>query len=183
MSELADALETLDRKAGKELDQAFAANYPDLKRIAHSRISRSGLSGQMQTTALVHDCYVKLADGHAKQFDNRLQFLAYASRTVRSIVLDSIREERAQRRGGGHDIVTLNTNIDAALPGQLDAETVNTALESLEKIDPALARLTEMRFFAGLTAEEIAEALGTSLRTVQREWAKARALLLTLIEN
>jgi RNA polymerase sigma factor (TIGR02999 family) len=183
MSELADALQSLDKKASKELDQSFEVNYPDLKRIAHSRITRSGLNGQLQTTALVHDCYVKLAAGSAQHFDNRLQFLAYASRAVRSIVLDLIREDRSQRRGGGRELVTLNTNFDVAIPGDLDVETVNSALDALEKIDPALARLTEMRFFAGLTAEEIAEALGTSLRTVQREWAKARALLLTLIES
>lgn len=182
MSEIADALQMLDRVCAVNLDHAFATHYPDLKRIAHARITRTGLQGSLQTTALVHDCYVKLAAGNARTFANRLQFLAYASRTVRSIVLDIIRKERAQRRGGEQAIVTLDTASGAAVPENLDIETVNGALDALAKIDPALARLVEMRFFGGLTETELAETLGVSVRTVQREWNMARALMMTLIE-
>ena len=182
MSEIAEALQTLDQISAADLDDAFSANYPDLKRIAHARISRTGLQGSLQTTALVHDCYLKLTTGGARTFANRLQFLAYASRTVRSIVLDIVRKDRAQRRGGDHAIVTLDTAIGAAVPENLDIETVNGALDALAKIDPALAKLVEMRFFGGLTESELAEALGVSVRTVQREWNVARALLMTLID-
>ncbi len=182
MSEIAEALQTLDRISATDLDEAFSANYPDLKRIAHARISRTGLQGSLQTTALVHDCYLKLTTGGARTFESRLQFLSYASRTVRSIVLDIIRKERAQRRGGDHAIVTLDTASGAAVPENLDIETVNSALDALVKIDPALAKLVEMRFFGGLTESELAEALGVSVRTVQREWNVARALLMTLID-
>ncbi len=182
MSEIADALHTLDQVSAANLDHAFSAHYPELKRIAHARITRTGMHGSLQTTALVHDCYVKLAAGDARTFDNRLQFLAYASRTVRSIVLDIIRKERAQRRGGEHAIVTLDTASGVAAAESLDIETVNSALDALAGIDPALARLVEMRFFGGLTETELAAALNVSVRTVQREWNMARALLMTLIE-
>jgi RNA polymerase sigma factor (TIGR02999 family) len=137
----------------------------------------------MQTTALVHDSYMKLASGPDRQFSTRVQFLAYASRTLRSIVIDTIREERALRRGGDLNLVTLDTAIQEGIGATVDVESVNAAMDDLAKLDPALARLVEMRFFGGMTAIEIAEALGISERTVQREWNKARALLLTMIEG
>ena len=102
---------------------------------------------------------------------------------MRSIIIDTVREERALRRGGDLDLVTLDTAVQDGIGAAVDVEDVNTAMDALAKLDPALARLVEMRFFGGMTAAEIAEALGSSERTVQREWQKARALLLTLIEG
>ena len=99
----------------------------------------------------------------------------------RSIVVDLVREQRALRRGGDLDIVTLDTAAGEVLPPSMDVETVNDALDDLAKLDATLGRLVEMRFFGGMSEEEIAEALGVSVRTVSREWQKARALLLTLI--
>jgi RNA polymerase sigma factor (TIGR02999 family) len=126
---------------------------------------------------------LKLASGPERQFGSRLQFLAYASRTLRSLIIDTVREERAQRRGGDVDLVTLDTAVMEGVADTIDVEQVNTAMEDLAKLDPSLARLIEMRFFGGMTSPEIAEALGISERTVQREWTKARALLLTLISE
>ena len=136
----------------------------------------------MQTTALVHDSYMKLITGPDRHFSTRIQFLAYASRTLRSIVIDTIREERALRRGGDLNLVTLDTAVQEGVAGTVDVEAVNAAMDDLARVDPSLARLVEMRFFGGMTAAEIAEALGISERTVQRQWNKARALLLTMIE-
>ena len=183
MTDLALALQKLELDHSAALDEAFSVWYPELKKIAHARLSRSGLNGSMQTTALVHDSYMKLAANPDRQFPSRLQFLAYASRTVRSIIVDTIREERALRRGGDLDVVTLDTAVQEGIGETVDVEAVNAAMDDLAKIDPALARLVEMRFFCGMTSEEIAEALGSSTRTVQREWQKARALLLTMIEG
>lgn len=180
-SELADALKDVERRDVSELDRAFADYYPELKKIAHARLRGSGLGGSLQTTALVHDSYLKLASGPERSFANRLQFFAYSSRVLRSIVVDLVREQRAQRRGGDAEIVTLDTAAGEGVPPSVDIETVNDALEDLAKLDPPLARLVEMRFFGGMTEEEIAEALGVSARTVSREWQKARALLLTLV--
>ena len=183
MTDLAIALQKIEQEHSAALDEAFSAWYPELKKIAHARLNRSGLGGSMQTTALVHDSYMKLATGANLQFANRLQFLAYASRTLRSIVIDTIREERALRRGGNMNLVTLDTAIQEGIGASIDVEAVNGAMDDLAKLDPALARLVEMRFFGGMTAVEIAEALGISERTVQREWIKARALLLTMIDG
>jgi RNA polymerase sigma factor (TIGR02999 family) len=183
MTELALALQKIELDHSAALDEAFSIWYPELKKTAHARLSRSGLHGSMQTTALVHDSYMKLAADPKRQFPTRLQFLAYASRTVRSIIVDTIREERALRRGGDLDLVTLDTAVQEGIGEGVDVEAVNAAMDGLAKLDPALARLVEMRFFCGMTAEEIAEALGSSTRTVQREWQKARALLLTMIEG
>lgn len=180
-SEFADALLAVDRRDNSELDRAFADFYPELKKIAHARLRGSGLSGSMQTTALVHDSYLRLAAGPGIAIGDRLQFFAYSSRVLRSIVVDLVREERALRRGGDAEIVTLDTAAHEGLPASVDIETVNDALEGLAKLDPSLARLVEMRFFGGMTEDEIAEALGVSPRTVSREWKKARALLLTLV--
>jgi RNA polymerase sigma factor (TIGR02999 family) len=182
MTDLAIALQKIEQEQSAALDEAFSAWYPELKKIAHARLNRSGLGGSMQTTALVHDSYMKLATGPNLQFASRLQFLAYASRTLRSIVIDTIREERALRRGGNMDLVTLDTAVQEGIGASIDVEAVNAAMDDLAKLDPALAKLVEMRFFGGMTAVEIAEALGISERTVQREWIKARALLLTMIE-
>jgi RNA polymerase sigma factor (TIGR02999 family) len=179
--ELADALRVVDERDTSELDRAFAAFYPELKKIAHARLRGSGLDGAMQTTALVHDGYLKLASRADITFGDRLQFFAYSSRVLRSIVVDLVREQRALRRGGDADIVTLDTAADEGVPASVDVETVNDALEDLAKLAPPLARLVEMRFFGGMTEDEIAEALGISVRTVSREWKKARALLLTLV--
>jgi RNA polymerase sigma factor (TIGR02999 family) len=179
--EIADAFLAVEDRDIAELDRAFVAYYPELKKIARARLRGSGLDGSMQTTALVHDSYLKLAAGPDIAFGSRLQFFAYSSRVLRSIVVDLVREHRALRRGGDADIVTLDTAASDGLPASVDIETVNEALEDLAKLDPALARLVEMRFFGGMTEDEIAEALGVSGRTVSREWQKARALLLTLV--
>lgn len=181
MSELVEALQDLDIREGTALDRSFADCYPELKRIAHARLRGKGLEGQIQTTALVHDSYVKLAGGREKAFPGRLHFLAYASRVMRSVVIDLVREQRALRRGGDLEVVTLDTAAGAGMDPSLDVEAVGAALEDLAKLDPGLARLVEMRFFGGLTEGEIAEAVGVSERTVRREWNKARTLLLTLI--
>lgn len=179
--EFADALRAVDDQDSSELDRAFAAFYPELKKIARARLRGSGLDASMQTTALVHDSYLRLAASPGITFGDRLQFFAYSSRVLRSIVVDLVREQRALRRGGDVDIVTLDTAAGEGLAASADIETVNVALEDLAKLDPPLARLVEMRFFGGMTEDEIAEALGVSARTISREWKKARALLLTLV--
>jgi len=178
---IAEALLAVDRRDHADLDRAFADHYPELKKIAHARLRGSGLDGSMQTTALVHDSYLRLATGPGIAFGDRLQFFAYSSRVLRSIVVDLVREQRALRRGGDKDIVTLDTAAGEGLAEPVDVEVVNDALTDLVKLDPALARLVEMRFFGGMSEDEIAAALGVSKRSVSREWQKARALLLTLV--
>jgi RNA polymerase sigma factor (TIGR02999 family) len=125
----------------------------------------------MQTTALVHDSYLRLATSPDATFHDRLQFFAYSSRVLRSIVVDLVREQRALRRGGDADIVTLDTAAGEGVSASVDIVTVSDALEDLAKLDPALARLVEMPFFGGMTEDEIAEALDPALT-----WSVFRSL-------
>ena len=182
-NEIAAAFLAVESRDNSKLDQVFAAHYADLKKIAHSRLRGTGLQGAMQTTALVHDSYLRLSTLPELAFTDRVQFLAYSSRVLRSIVVDLVREQRALRRGGDLELVTLDTAAGEGIPGSVDIEVVNDALDDLAKLEPALARLVEMRFFGGMSEAEIAQALGISQRTVSREWNKARALLLTLVED
>jgi len=180
MTDVAAALRRLDGEAAGELDGLFDDCYPELKKIAHARLRGTSLQGQVQTTALVHDGYLRLAARKDLRFQDRAHFYAYASRVLRSIVVDLVREQRAQRRGGDRELITLDTGAGEEAIQSMDVEAVNDALQDLEKIDPALARLVEMRFFGGMTEDEMADALGVSVRSVSREWHKARALLITL---
>jgi RNA polymerase sigma factor (TIGR02999 family) len=182
-TDIAQAFRAIDERDHSALDRAYADWYPELKKIAHARLRGSGLQGAIETTALVHDSYLKLAGGGGVAVGDRLQFFAYSSRVLRSIVVDLVREQRALRRGGDRDIVTLDTAAAAGIAATAGVEAVNDALDDLARLDPALARLVEMRFFGGMTEDEIAEALAVSRRTVTREWQKARALLLTLIAD
>ena len=180
--DIATALREVEECHAGTLDRAFTDYYPELKKIAHARLRGSGLDA-MQTTALLHESYVKLVDGAGIAVADRLQFFAYTSRVLRSIVVDLVREERALRRGGDMQVVTLDTAAGEGLPASMDIEALNDALADLAKLEPALARLVEMRFVGGLSEEEIAAALGVSVRPVSREWTKARAVLLTLVAD
>jgi RNA polymerase sigma factor (TIGR02999 family) len=166
-----------------DLDVAFQSHYPELKRIARARLTRGGSGGDVSTTT--HESYLKMSGGKPAEFSDNLRFLAYASRVIRSVMVDMIREQQAAKRGGDVAMVTLNTEQsaedNAADASGLDVQAVDLALKELAEIDSGLARIVEMRFFAGLTETEIAKALDVSDRTVRREWQKARALLLTII--
>jgi RNA polymerase sigma factor (TIGR02999 family) len=172
-----------DRQAA---DRAFALLYDDLQRLARSRLRREGDFTLLDTGALVHESYLRLQGGpqagSAPSFADRDHFLAYAARVMRSVVVDLVRARRADRRGGDAAHVTLSTTLVGALPSQQDEVLqVHEALESLAALDERLARVVEMRYFGGLTEAEIAQALGVTERTVQRDWHKARLFLSTAI--
>ncbi len=160
------------------LDEKFSHLYDDLRRIARSRIARHTQPHNVQTTALVNDCYVKLKALNTFSTDNNLEFLSYASRTMRSIILDIAREEMAQCRGGDITVVTLDTMLSDSIEGaQQGVSQVDEALRKLAVVDPRLAEMVELRYFGGLTIEEIADARGVNERTVRRDWEKAKLLL------
>ena len=167
---------TPDRGSG--VDGLFAELYEELRVLAHSRLSKSEPITMLDTTSLVHESYVRFVKaGRFSQFDNS-QFLAYASRAMRSVVVDLVRRRRAERRGGGEVAVELNENeIGGPTTGEDDILRVNEALDELAKADPRLAQVVEMRYFAGLEETEIAAALEVTERTVRRDWKKARMLL------
>lgn len=160
------------------LDQLFARLYPDLKRIAHARLAPHQRDPMLATTALLHECYLKLAQAQRLEASDRVHFLGYAATAMRSIIVDVVRASQAQRRGGDLAQVTLDTAVAEALPGPQDEILdVDAALAELARLDPRLVQVVEMRYFAGMTEIEIATALDVTDRTVRRLWEKARLLL------
>lgn len=178
-AEITQLLRAAGQGDARAADQVVALLYADLRRIAGRRVQQSGELTLLDATALVHESYLKLQRAGGLEFADRRHFLAYAARVMHTIVIDLIRARQAEKRGGAEaEFVTLNTAI-AELTPQRDDEVlrVHEALEELAAIEPRLAQVVEMRYFAGLTEAEIAEALDITERTVQRDWAKARLFL------
>lgn len=153
--------------------------YPELKKIARARLHAAGPQVGLNTTALVHESYLRLAQRLGRvDFPSSGHFYAYAAHVMRSVIVDEVRERRAERRGGGADHVTLDTHVAGQVITDNDeALQVDAALTALAQVEPRLAQVVEMRYFGGLTDAEIATALGLTDRTVRRDWDKARALL------
>jgi RNA polymerase sigma factor (TIGR02999 family) len=163
-------------------DALFAAVYPELKRLAHARLHAGGRNTVLDTTALVHESYLRLVQTGALGFDDRRAFFGYAARVMRSVIVDGVRARQAERRGGRAEKVTLG-NEEAFDVARHDAHIlqVHAALEQLEQADARAAQMVEMRYFGGYTDREIAEALDLTERTVQRDWEKARLLLRAML--
>jgi RNA polymerase sigma factor (TIGR02999 family) len=161
-----------------DVHQMFPMLYAELRRLARSRLAAGGRQTLLDTTALVHESFMRLQNNSQLHINDREHFLAYAASTMRSVVIDYIRRRNAERRGGGAEHITLDTQ-SSDLPGASDAEIldVHNALETLAEVDPRLVKVVEMRYFAGLTDMEIGEALGVTDRTVRRDWERARLLL------
>ena len=160
---------------GDAADQLFALVYRELHQIAHRQLGSGGES--LRTTDLVHETYLKMAQGHAATPRDRGHFFAVAARAMRQILVDHARRRQAQKRGAGvrpdlldDERMGADTQLDEIL-------AVDAALGRLEALDPRLARLVELRFYAGLSVEETAATLAVSDRTVKRDWRKARAFL------
>ncbi|MDR7334941.1 ECF-type sigma factor [Roseateles asaccharophilus] len=175
-------------------DQLWRETFDELKKVAHARLRAAGDPTGCNTTMLVNESWIKLSARASQQagdgalsFPTRSHFFAYASRAMRSIVVDLLRERAAQRRGGGVDgdgvqWVTLDTTLGERVAAPEDEPLqVDAALRTLEAREPRLARVVELRYFAGMTETEVAEVLGVTDRTVRRDWDKARALLRTLL--
>jgi RNA polymerase sigma factor (TIGR02999 family) len=168
------------------LDRVFAALYPDLRKIAHARLRAQGGVAHLDTTALVHESFMRLVDASELVLTDRKHFFAYAAKTMRNIIIDFAREHLAERRGGGEQALQLDTvlaNELSAGDGNTTLIRINDALLALEALDPALSQVVEMRYFAGYSEAEVAEVLGTSERTVRRQWEKARMFLLATLQE
>ena len=159
--------------------EAFALLYEDLRRLARARLRPHQTMTLLDTTSLVHEAFLKLMGGDALPVQNRQHFFAYASRVMRSVIVDFARARLAERRGGDAEHLALSTELSGQLAApENDALKVHEALQVLEQADARLAQVVEMRYFGGLTEAEIAESLGLSERTVRRDWEKARLLLI-----
>ena len=148
--------------------------YALLKDIAKGQLRRERRGHTLQPTALVHEAWLRLLPGNA---DGRVAVLAQAAVAMRRILVDHARRRKAQRRGGNAGHVTLHDSLLAGSADTIDVLELDEALRTLAELDPRQARIVELRFFAGLTAEEAATVLDVSRRTVQAEWQMARAFL------
>jgi RNA polymerase sigma factor (TIGR02999 family) len=170
-------------------DARFAEHYVELRRLAHMRLHRDGGGFALDTTSLVNECYLKLRNIGSLAEAERAHFLAYASRTMRSVIIDLVREELAMRRGGDVSMVTLNTAIadsvanEADGDGKYDVMAINDALTKLEQTDARLAQVVELRYFGGMTFPEMSELMGLTERTVRRDWDKAKLLLMMMLKD
>jgi RNA polymerase sigma factor (TIGR02999 family) len=164
------------------VDALFVDLYSDLRRLARSRLAGGGRHTLLDTSALVHESFLRLQRSGNLQLRDREHFLAYAATTMRSVIIDFVRRRNADRRGGGAAHVTLNTEAAQEL-GASDDEIldVHEALETLAKVDPRLVKVVEMRYFIGLTDVEIGAALDITDRTVRRDWERARLLLADIL--
>ncbi len=157
-------------------DQIFALVYDELRRLARVK-RRSGSGNELTTTELVHETYLKLVDADRISLESRAHFFSLAARAMRQILVDAARRAQAAKRGGGAIAVELD---EGGISLASDAETVvgiDLALDRLAALDERSGRIVELRVFAGLSVEEVAEALAISERTVKRDWRVARAFL------
>jgi RNA polymerase sigma factor (TIGR02999 family) len=151
--------------------------YGELRGLAHRYIKRGFAGESLQTTALVHEAYVRLAGPHKIAWQNRAHFFAVCARLMRNVLVDRARSRRAARHGGGHLHVALDDAAHVSPEKQIDVLALDEALGRLAVIDPRKSQVVEMRYFGGMSVEETAEALSLSPITVKREWSKAKAWL------
>ncbi|MEO8122751.1 MAG: ECF-type sigma factor [Burkholderiales bacterium] len=164
------------------VDELYEAAYRDLRRMAHARLRDGGRNTVLDTTALVHESFLRLSQREDLRFPDRARFLSYAGRAMRSIIVDIVRQRRTERADGGLRI-TLHTDWPEVDAGEEQILDVHEALDSLAQIDPRMAQVVEMRWFGGLAEVEIAAALGVTERTVRRDWAAARLFLAEALEK
>lgn len=160
------------------MDALYPEVYEDLRRIAHQRLRQEYSTGTLNTTALVHEVYLRLSGQSKIKWSDRTHFFALASRAMRNILVDAARARAAGKRGGGTLRVSLDSVELAADDSAVELLGLDEALTQLAKDEARLGQLVEYRFFGGLTYEEIAEATGLSVPTVKRDWRRARSWLL-----
>lgn len=168
------------------LDDVYSSLYPDLKRLARAVLYHQGRADALQTTVLVHESFLRLLSRNDLRLQDRQHFFAYAAKTMRSIIIDCAREQLAECRGGGAEHVDLDEDAALQVPDLSVTDElirVDGALRELERLDPDLAGLVEMRYFGGYTESEVAELRGVTERTVRRHWDKARAWLLVALAD
>jgi RNA polymerase sigma factor (TIGR02999 family) len=165
------------------LNQLMPLVYDELHRLASRHLRHERPGHTLQTTALVHEAYLKLVDQKNMTWQNRVQFFAASAQVMRHILVDHARSRRALKRGGENLRLSLDEAKVSSEEKNADLLSLNEALNSLAAIDPQQSRVVELRIFGGLTVEEAAEALGISTRTVKREWSMAKAWLHRQIKN
>ena len=175
LSSLISAVEQGDSSAAEPL---FAALYAELHRMARRELARHGAPVGLGVTTLLHEAYVDVAQRQSGlAFPDRARFMSYASRVMRGLIIDHARNRCAQKHGGRFHITALTTNSPESIIDDRELSQISDALDELARSEPELAQLVDLKFFCGFTFAEIADMRGTSERTVQRNWEKARLYL------
>jgi len=178
MTDITTLLRAARAGDGQAADRVISLLYSEMRQLARSRLRRSGDLTLLDTTALVHESYLRMQQAGGLEFADRKHFLSYAAKVMHTIVIDLVRARQADRRGGGALHVTLSTEVgDAVAREEDEIVRVHDALQELAAVDERLAQVVEMRYFGGLTEAEIADCLDVTERTVQRDWQKARLFL------
>ena len=182
MTDVTRVLSAVEEGDPRAAERLLPLVYDELRRLAHSYLRHERPDHTLQTTALVHEAYLKLIDQRSVNWQNRAHFFAISAQAMRRILLDNARRHTAAKRGGGGQKVSLDEV--ATLTGDAANESLielDKALQRLATIDPEQSRIVELRYFGGLTIEETAEVLKTSASSVQRDWTIARAWLYNAI--
>lgn len=159
------------------LDELMPLVHRELRRIARNFMRRQNPGHTLQTTALVNEAFLRLVDSDRVNWQDRNHFFAISSQLMRRILVDFARKKKSLKRGGDHIMVTLDERADVPVEKANDLLALDEALTRLGKLSPRQSQIVEMRYFAGLTEEQVAEAMGVSARTVRRDWNLARAWL------
>lgn len=173
ISSLISAAEKGDRTAAEAL---FAALYSELHRLAKRELARQGVPLSLSPTTLLHQAYIEVAGRDGVSFPDEARFMGYAARVMRGLIIDHARNRQALKRGGQFQITSLGTEIESA-PDVGQLTQISEALDELAGVDPMLAEIVDLKFFCGFTFAEVAAMRGTSERTIQRHWEKARIFL------
>lgn len=180
VTQLLASYDQLDREG---YDELFHLVYDDLRRLARHHLRRERSGHTLNTTALVHESYLKLVDPEGSSWQDRAHFLAVASKAMRHILIDYARRRSAQKRGGDQHRVTLDERLLAVESQAHTLLALDQALTKLSEKDARLGQVVECRYFGGMTVEETAAAVGVSVRTVHRDWERAKAYLTLMLRE
>jgi len=158
-------------------EELFSALYGELHGLARRELWRQGGYATLGATTLVHEAYLDVVRRDDLAFPDRPRFMAYATRAMRGLVIDHVRRRHAQKRGGEFKLTTLNTAVAERVTNEHDLQQLSDALDALTETDSTLAEVVDLKFFGGFSFAEIGAMRGTSERTVQRQWEKARLYL------
>jgi RNA polymerase sigma factor (TIGR02999 family) len=184
MGDVTVLLEAARNGSTDAIDQLFTLLYQELRAAARRQLRRRDHRGALQTTVIVHESYLRLRNRAGLKPEDRNQFLGYAASAMRSVIVDLARARLADKRGAGTADVTLRTAIaESASAEDEDLIRMHEALEELAALQPRLAKIVEMRYFVGMSEQEVADALGIARRTAQREWEKARMFLYSTLQK
>ena len=176
-SDVTQLLDSWSHGDGQALEKLTPLVYEELRRLAGYYLRRERAGHTLQSTALVHEAYLRLIGQREVEWKNRAHFFGVAAQMIRRILVDHARARQTEKRGSNMPKLSLDEALGVPEKNEWELIALNDALDTLATIDPQAARIIELRFFAGLSIEETAEVLGVSLSTVKRDWATAKAWL------